>query len=98
MIGPEKERHPCLLPHLLGNRARLNARVGPGALSAGRAGKMAARRHELGGMQKKGPGTRGGMLPGRRRCSSIGRLDRIWLARFSGRRQKRRKEANDGNG
>ena len=30
-----------------GDRARLNAREGPGALSAGRAWKMAARWHEL---------------------------------------------------
>lgn len=30
-----------------GERARLNAREGLGALSAGRAGKMAARWHEL---------------------------------------------------
>jgi len=35
-----------------GDRARLNAREGSGALSAGRAGKMAARWHELVGAQE----------------------------------------------
>jgi len=31
--------HPCLLPPLLGDRARLNALEGPGALSVGWLGK-----------------------------------------------------------
>ncbi len=40
MIGPGKEQHPCLLLHLLGERARLNARGGGRALLApGRLGK-----------------------------------------------------------
>ena len=37
-----------------GDRARLNAREGPGALSAGRAGNMAARWHELVRTQERG--------------------------------------------
>ena len=37
------------------DRARLNARVGPGALSAGQAWKMAARWHEIVEMRERGP-------------------------------------------
>ena len=38
----------------VGDRTRLNAREGSGALSAGQAWKMAARWHELVGMQERG--------------------------------------------
>ncbi len=47
MIVPEKERLPCLLPHLPGRPRAVNAREGLGTLSAGQAWKMAARWHEL---------------------------------------------------
>jgi len=40
--------------YLQGDRARLSARDGPGALSAGWAWKMATRWHELVGMQERG--------------------------------------------
>jgi len=43
-----------LLQRLPGDRARLNARVEPGALSAGQAWKMEARCHELVWAQQRG--------------------------------------------
>ena len=55
MIGPEKERHPCLQPHLPG-RPHAVRRAGEAGRPQRRAGlERAARWHELVEAQKKGP-------------------------------------------
>ena len=62
-----------------GDRARLNAREGSGALNAGQAWKMAARWHELVGAQQRGRVSgEHRMPPGQRRCGSIGRAGLIF--------------------
>jgi len=48
-----------------GDRTRLRAREEPGALSAGRAWRMAAQRHELAEAQERGPNRPSGLDGGR---------------------------------
>lgn len=56
------------------DRARLNAREGSGALSAGQAGKMAVRWHELVEAREKGPESHYKMREGRASSPMEGRL------------------------
>ncbi len=53
MIGQKKNGIRACSRICRGDRARLNAREGSGALHAGRAGKMAARWHEIVEAQKR---------------------------------------------